>query len=104
MVDLTVIDVPPMPILQMIPPFKLNETLKSPVWTTMGEIKNFELNDLPAMDYDDTPVWGSHAGHISWSSLIVLLILTVLLIYCMRCIAEVSLRHRNGLQIVRDVL
>ena len=96
MVDLTVIDVPPMPILQMIPPFKLNETLKSPVWTTMGEIKNFELNDLPAMDYDDTPVWGSHAGHISWSSLIVLLIVTVLIIYCMRCIAEMSLRHRNG--------
>ena len=81
MVDLTVIDVPSMPILQMIPPFKLNETLKSPVWTTMGEIKNFELNDLPAMDYDDTPVWGSHAGHDSWSSLIVLLIVTVLIIY-----------------------
>ena len=81
MVDLTVIDVPPMPILQMIPPFKLNETLKSPVWTTMGEIKNFELSDLPAMDYDDTPVWGSHAGHVSWSSLIVLFIVTVLIIY-----------------------
>ena len=81
MVDLTVIDVPPMPILQMIPPFKLNDTLMSPVWKTMGEIKNFELNDLPAIDYDDAPVWGSHAGHISWSSLIVLGIVTVIIMY-----------------------
>ena len=72
----------------------------------MGEIKNFELSDLPAMDYDDTPVWGSHAGHVSWSSLIVLLIVTVLIIYiyCMCCIAEVSLGHRTGLQIVQDIL
>ena len=81
MVDLTPIDVPPMPILQMISPFKLNDTLKSPVWKTMGELKNFELNDLPAIDYDDTPVWGTHAGHISWLCLIVMGIVNVTIMY-----------------------
>ena len=81
MVDLTLIDVPPMPILQMISPFKLNDTLKSPVWKTMGELKNFELNDLPAIDYDDTPVWGTHAGHIFWLCLIVMGIVNVMIMY-----------------------
>ena len=81
MVDLTLIDVPPMPILQMISPFKLNDTLKSPVWKTMGELNNFEQNDLPAIAYDDTPVWGTHAGHISWLSLIVMGIVNVMIMY-----------------------
>lgn len=51
------------------------------MWETIRDNKCFELNNLPAIYFDDTDVWGGHAGHISWSRLIVLGIDTVIVIY-----------------------
>ena len=54
MVELTVTAVPHMSLLQIIPHETIKRRLKSPVWKSMGEIKNIQLDMLAISSVDDT--------------------------------------------------
>ena len=72
MVDLSVIAVPPLPIMKMIHPATLNRHLNTPTWDVFGEIKNIELDNLPTVDLGDTDVWENYVGHVPCLEAIIL--------------------------------
>ena len=81
MVDISVIAVPPLPIMKMIHPATLNRHLNTPTWNAFGEIKNIALDNLPTVDLGDTDVWENYYGHVSLSGAIILGLVILVVIY-----------------------
>lgn len=70
LVDFSVISIPPMSLLQILPRDKIKRHFDNPVWESVREIKNIALDKLAISSSDDTQIWGSYPGHISWTALI----------------------------------
>ena len=80
MVDFSVIKIPTMQLLNLIPHNTLIKHLSSPVWDSLGEINDIQLDALPNND-NDFIAWGSYSGHVSWTVAIIVIALAAILIY-----------------------
>ena len=80
MVDFAVINIPPMKLLNLIPHETLLTQLASPVWDSLGEINDVQLDALPLND-NDVLTWGSYSGHVSWTVALLVIVLSAGLIY-----------------------
>jgi len=69
-----------MQLLNLIPHDTLIKHLSSPVWDSLGEINDIQLDALPTND-NDFISWGSYSGHVSWTVAVIVIALAATLIY-----------------------
>ncbi len=81
-IKLRVVKVPPLIISDMLPEHVVAQHFELPKWKALNVINDVAINDLMTSLEDNENVnftWGSHAGHFSWVTfLIVIMILLVL--------------------------
>ena len=80
MVDFTVIKIPTMQLLHLIPHATLLKHFTSPVWDAQGEINDIKLDALPINDNDEL-TWEDYSGHVSWTVEFIVIALVAVVIY-----------------------
>jgi hypothetical protein len=83
-IHLPTIDVPPINISVNLPQKVIHHYLNHPKWAGFHEIKDVKfLTELPENDLGSVINWGTHPGHISWTTaILVMLIIAVLIAIC----------------------
>ena len=90
MVDFSVIRIPTMQLLHLIPHETILKHLTSPVWDALGEINDIKLDALPINDNDEI-TWDDYSGHVSWTVAFIVIALVAIMIYI------IFLLYRNKL-------
>ena len=80
MVDFTVIKIPTMQLLHLIPHETLVKHLTSPVWDALGEINDIKLDALPINNNDEL-TWDDYSGHVSWTVAFIVIALVAVVSY-----------------------
>jgi len=93
MVDFSVIRIPTMQLLHLIPHETILKHLTSPVWDALGEINDIKLDALPINDNDEI-TWDDYSGHVSWIVAFIVIALVAVMIYI------IFLLYRNKLIIL----
>lgn len=76
------LEVPPLALLNLTTSDGMKESMDMPAWETLDEIRDLPIDKLrtpPVPDF--TKAWGSHAGHFSWITFILVCLIICAILY-----------------------